>query len=247
MLRSLVLILLLVNAAFFAWTQGWLDAVVGVRPDGHREPQRLGQQLAVQQIEVIVPPAASAPRDRHDAPSRAASATPVTAGAASAGEEGPASSEGAAGFACLEAGPFAPGVRPQLEAQLRPVVSPAALSVNVATTPGLWMVYMGPYADAEMLGRKQDELRRIRGLDFEPVRTPANLAMGISLGRYTQQAEANAALERLRARGIRTARIVILRPAGEELTVRVPRATAAEQQALAALALPQERRFSACR
>jgi len=30
MLRSLVLILLLLNLAFFSWTQGWLTALVGV-------------------------------------------------------------------------------------------------------------------------------------------------------------------------------------------------------------------------
>ncbi len=32
MLRSLVLILLLLNLAFFSWTQGWLTTVVGVHP-----------------------------------------------------------------------------------------------------------------------------------------------------------------------------------------------------------------------
>ena len=246
MLRSLVLILLLVNAAFFAWTQGWLNAVVGIRPDGHREPQRLSQQLAAQQIEVVVPPTLKAP-NAPDAATPAAIAAAATDSAAPSAQQGAASADQTAGALCLEAGPFAPGVRPQLEALLRPVIGSTALTLNIAATPGLWMVYMGPYADADMLARKQDELRRIRGLDFEPVLAPANLALGISLGRYTQQAEANAALERLRVRGIRTARVVILRPAGEELTARVPRATAAEQQALTALVLPQERRFSACR
>ena len=34
MLRGLVLLLLVANLGFFAWTQGWLDGVVGMRPGG---------------------------------------------------------------------------------------------------------------------------------------------------------------------------------------------------------------------
>ncbi|MEY4766425.1 MAG: hypothetical protein RI907_3098, partial [Pseudomonadota bacterium] len=57
MLRSLVLILILVNAAFWAWTQGWLDAVVGtaVRPDSQHEPQRLAKQLHADQVAIVAP------------------------------------------------------------------------------------------------------------------------------------------------------------------------------------------------
>ena len=44
MLRSLVLILLLLNLAFFSWTQGWLTTVVGVHPSQQHEPQRLNLQ-----------------------------------------------------------------------------------------------------------------------------------------------------------------------------------------------------------
>ena len=44
MLRALIAALLLANLAFFAWTQGWLDSVVGVRSIGDREPERLLRQ-----------------------------------------------------------------------------------------------------------------------------------------------------------------------------------------------------------
>lgn len=240
MLRSLVLILLLVNAAFFAWTQGWLNDVVGIRPDGQREPQRLSQQKAASQLTVIAPGAAEAAR------SAAAPAEPASAAASAiASPSSPASASVAT--RCLEAGPFQATLRPQLEDQLRPVLPVGARRIETVATPGVWIVYMGPYADNDAMARKQDELRRMRGVPFEPVRAPASLVPGLSLGRYTAQAEAEAALERLRQRGIRTARTVTLRPAGEALVVRVPRASAAEQQTLSDLALPQNRRFADCR
>lgn len=45
MLRALVILLLLANAAFFSWTRGWLAGPLGLDPDADREPQRLQAQL----------------------------------------------------------------------------------------------------------------------------------------------------------------------------------------------------------
>jgi len=83
MLRALIVLLLLANLAFFAWTEGWLDGVVGVRSIGDREPERLRRQVRPELIRIL-PPGASA---------AAASAAPVLA------QTEPAT-------ACLEAGPF---------------------------------------------------------------------------------------------------------------------------------------------
>lgn len=58
MLRVLVLLLLLANALFFAWTQGALDHVLGVRSIGDREPERQAQQ--VRPSDLVVVSAASA-------------------------------------------------------------------------------------------------------------------------------------------------------------------------------------------
>lgn len=57
MIRALVLVLLAVNALFFVWSRGWLDAVTGLPADGTREPQRIAAQ---QHPERIQPLAASA-------------------------------------------------------------------------------------------------------------------------------------------------------------------------------------------
>jgi len=61
MLRALAALLLLANVAFWAWSQGWLDGVVGVKARGDREPERLALQLHPETV-VVLPamPAASA-------------------------------------------------------------------------------------------------------------------------------------------------------------------------------------------
>ena len=54
MLRTLVVALLLANVAFFAWTQGWLDAMVGATAHAEREPQRLGQQVRPEAVRLLL-------------------------------------------------------------------------------------------------------------------------------------------------------------------------------------------------
>lgn len=56
MMRVLVIVLLAVNALFFVWSRGWLDAVTGLPAQGGREPQRVEGQ---QHPERITPLAAS--------------------------------------------------------------------------------------------------------------------------------------------------------------------------------------------
>ncbi|MDO9005916.1 MAG: SPOR domain-containing protein [Aquabacterium sp.] len=237
MLRSLVLVLLLANAGFYAWSHGWLNDIIGLQPDAQREPQRLKRQVNADQLTVVgassVAPASSsssAPPSQTDP----ASSAPVTE--ASAGRT-----------ICVEAGPFTAAEQPQVEATLKPVLAANSWTTDTVAVPGVWLTYMGPYADADVLARKLTELRRIRGLNFEEVKTPANLAPGLSLGRYTRLEDANAALNTLKLRGIRTARVVTLRPAMEVQVVRVAQADINTQVALSTLKLPQGKSFAACR
>ncbi|MCV2370371.1 hypothetical protein [Roseateles oligotrophus] len=64
MLRALVLLLLLLNAAFFGWTQGWLDPLVGIKASGDREPERIAQQLHPERVTLLSPQAAAALQTR---------------------------------------------------------------------------------------------------------------------------------------------------------------------------------------
>lgn len=250
MLRTLVLILLLVNAAFFAWSQGWLDQVVGVRPGVQHEPRRLALQVNPDRLVPVPPPPRTA-----QAGSQPVDATALDADAKSSPEgasdtsaaSAPSSAPGAKAAICVEAGPFNTSEYPQVEGVLRPLLPPNSWQSDAVTVQGLWMVYMGPYADTDAMARKLIELKRLKGLHFDEVKTPASLAPGLSLGRYTSQADADAALATFRLRGIRTARIVNLRQPMDLQLVRVPQASETMQVALAGVKLPQGKGFVACR
>lgn len=60
MLRALLVLLLVVNALFFSWTQGWLDGLTGVRAIGEREPERLKKAQQVDRVSLLSPQAAAA-------------------------------------------------------------------------------------------------------------------------------------------------------------------------------------------
>lgn len=269
MLRYLVLILLAVNATFLAWSQGWLKPLVGVQPDAQHEPARLQQQRHADRITVLNgAQAASSTAAASDA-KPAAQAMPDAASGASPG----ASSEAASGAAanatattapsppagpapsappvlagiCLQAGPFRSEDMAQVGTALKAQLPADAWSTQAVSISGIWLVYMGPYADDDLYAKKLSELRRIKGLSFEELSAPATLAHGLSLGRYTSLAEAQSGLANVKLRGIRTARIVVLRPEGEMRLVRVPQASQPMQVALSAIKLPQGKAFSACR
>lgn len=276
MLRSLVLILLIVNAAFFAWSQGWLNQLVGVRPDGQHEPERLGKQIQTDKIIVLAAGSAASDKARRSGAAGASAAASATASAAAAASDAPtavapapasngsasntsattasasqaastvATATGHKDMKCVEAGPFSATEYASVEANVRAALPAGSWNSRTVAMQGLWMVYMGPYADADMLERKEAELHRIKGLAFEEVRSPANLAQGIALGRYTRLEDAEAGLTTMRSRGIRTARIVNVRPPMEVQVLRVPHATVNMQVTLSGMKLPQGKSFNPC-
>jgi hypothetical protein len=83
MLRVLALLLLLANVLFFAWTQGALDPVVGVRSLGDREPER--EALQVRPGDLLVVSAASAAAQQ--APVQCLEAGPFSAAQVAAVEQ----------------------------------------------------------------------------------------------------------------------------------------------------------------
>jgi hypothetical protein len=195
----LVLALVLANAGYFAWTQGWLDTFTGRRADHQREPERLARQLRPETVQILSPASALPPI-----------ATPATAPAASAPLAG----------ACLEAGPFN-AAEAEAAASAVQVALPAGRWADVKTDkPGTWLVYMGRYADRELLAKKKEEIARIR-LPFEEVRSPPSLESGLSLGRYDERAEADKALAQFALRGVKSARVVELAPASSSHMLRV--------------------------
>ena len=243
MLRLIVVLLVMANAAFYAWHRGWLDTVLGLPTQSQQDPQRQSQQVNPERL--IVMGGRASDTDATMAASAASAAVPTT-DAEALSDEPAASAAASVEARCLEAGPFTADESRQAAAQMARVLPKGAWTTQAVAVPGLWFVYMGPYPDAETLERKQAELRRIKPLNFEEVRSPSSLAMGFSLGRYGGEDQADAALESLRLRGVRTARVVNARPPMSLTVLKVAQATGAAQARLSELSLPAGKAFKAC-
>lgn len=238
MLKWLVMALLAANVAFFAWTQGWLDGVVGVRALGDREPGRLAQQVRPDSVVILTPTAVAA------AASAASAAGSAASSAASSAT--PAASGAVVGSACLEAGPFSSLELTAAEAALSNLMPASAWTRVAVDVPGSWVVYMGPYPSTELRSKKKAELRR-RGLEFEVLKLPlelnaeqrkilsAQLIPGLSLGRFASLNAADAALADLSVSGVQSARVVeVLKPYAAQ-SLRVAQAEPALAARLAGL------------
>jgi ribosomal protein L30/L7E len=227
-LRALVLALLLANAGYFAWTQGWLDGVVGVRAGVEREPERLKLQLHPETVQVL--PAGGAGVPAHAAASAAPTsvATSVAAPASAAVD-----SEGSA---CLEAGPFGATEFAAAETALRAAVPDAAWVDNRTDRPGTYIIYMGRFADRASLEKKKEELARIK-LANEELRSSPGLEPGLSLGRFDNRDAAEKTLAQLGLRGVHSARVVEITPVVTTHLLRVGRADAELAAKLGALKL----------
>jgi len=180
MMRALVAALLLANLVFYAWTQGWLDNVVGVRAAGDREPERLAHQVRPEVVRILTPQAVAA--------------------AASAAE---------ARLACLEAGPFEAGKVAAAESAVSSILPSGTWTRSIVEQPAQWIVYMGRYPNRDAMKKKEEELARAR-VSFEELAGPADLEPGLSLGRFDDRDRADAALAQLAQRGIHTAKVVEL-------------------------------------
>lgn len=60
MLRALLVVVVLANAGFLAWSQGWLAPWLGTPLDGERDPARQAAQVRPEALQVLTPKAASA-------------------------------------------------------------------------------------------------------------------------------------------------------------------------------------------
>lgn len=221
MLRRLVLLVLLANAGFFAWTQGWLAPWLPP-PGERREPERLAQQLRPERIKVLSAGAASAV---------VAAASVAAARAASAGEEPPP--------LCLEAGPFTDAAARAAEALLAEHgVAEGALTREIVARNHTWGVVIGRLADREALRARAEELTRLK-IRFEEMSTPSTLVPGLRLGNFSDRYGAETALAGLLAKGVRDARVVALPLGATQHWLRAPQADAELQTRLRSL--PPER------
>lgn len=221
MLRALVAALLLANLAFWAWSAGALDSI-GLGPAHERDPARLALQVQPEAVRVV--------------PAADASAVAVNASASA----GAASVKAGALPQCLEAGPFAAAAIEAAERALAPAALPEGSWLRSQhEVAALYAVVLGPFASRESMRQKGEEFARLR-LATEAIELPGEANDGttqavLALGRYDSRGAADAALAALGQRGVRTARVTLLKPAVSESRLRVPNPTAAQAEQLRAL------------
>jgi hypothetical protein len=229
MWRWIVVLLLAANALYFAFGRGWL-APLGLAPVMQRDPARLTQQVRPQQLRVLPPSAVGPPAP----PAPAASATaPGTSG-------DPASdATPAVALACLETDPLGDDALLAAESLLAGAL-PTRAWVRVAQElPPQYAVVIGPLAGREALQRKAEELARLR-VAAEPIKLAVDGANSshVALGRYDQDGAAQAALASLTLRGVRTARVALLRAAQPVTKLRLDNLAPDPAQALRGLVSP---------
>jgi hypothetical protein len=229
MLRFFVLVLVLANAVFLAWSQGWLDEVTGLRAIGDREPERLTRQVRPESIRILPPGAVKAA-----APGPAIAAAPNPPGPVVAPPPLPSVAEAPPGPACLEAGPFSNAQIGAAVSVLQSHLPGNSWTQQKAERSALWMVYMGRFNDFETMTRRQDELRRLK-VEYDELRAPSELAPGLSLGRFEIRGNANNLLDQLSKRGVRNARVIEAIPAATSHMLRIDKPSGAVLAQLSAM------------
>jgi hypothetical protein len=150
----------------------------GIGPTTQREPQRLARQLHPEAIRIMGPD-----------------------------EVLPSAIEGKeAKPECLQSEVLDGAQAGKLRAGLLKALAAQSWTLDEFTPPTRWIVYMGKYANVGEVNKKHAELAKL-GVTGESPRSPA-LALGLALGTFDFQAQAEAALKTFVERGVRTARVV---------------------------------------
>jgi hypothetical protein len=198
MLRLLVLILLLANCLYFAWGKGLLSTL-GLAPAQQSEPQRMSQQISPDAVRLLSPK-----EFKHIEEQVKADQSPKE---------------------CLQAGLFDEAESTRLRQVLGDTLPADAWILEESPVAARWIVYLGKYANGEALAKKRSEIAALN-FKIESLNNPA-LEPGLSLGGFDTKADAEAALARLSARGLHTARVVQERTESMAYRLKLPSVGAA--------------------
>jgi SPOR domain len=256
MLRWALILLVVANVGYFAWSHGHLDGL-GLAPVEQREPQRLTKQVAPEMLRLLNGPKGIPDPDNTNAPTspaapaNAVAPAPLAAsngnatGAAPAAPVGeipppkpaappavasptPAVVAGNEPRACWLAAGFTEAQTELLRAELALLGLPASQwQLTETRSGGRWIVYMGRYDNTEQVERKKAELRGL-GVQFREI-TATGLAPGLALGTYSTEAAARQALQKAEQDGVRTAKVAQERAESVSFTLRLPAITAAQR------------------
>lgn len=258
MIRFAIVLLLLANAGYYAFSQGMLRSL-GWGPEDPSEPERVQQQVKPDALRILTPQEAQQAQQQ---PARTVPAEPAPAPVAE--PVAPAAAEPPADPAdktSADADKLAakPADKPADKPAEKPTEKPEkpekkeclvagsfdakqveALRLQLAKLPegswrldsstsaGRWMVYVGKFSSQEALDTRRDELR---ALDISTDRARiASLEPGISLGRFSSEEAAERHLATIGKKGVSGAKVVVERPETVSYTVRLPKLDAATKK-----------------
>jgi hypothetical protein len=223
LLRWFVALALLANIGYAAWHAGALG-VVGLAPATERDPGRLQQQIRPAALRVLSPQATAA------AVAQSASAAAVgppppglltaPVAAPASGVESPAAAS--APLACLEIGPLDNAAAIDSAERALAGALPERVWVREQRPAGAqYVVFVGPVLSRDSARQRREELIKLK-ISFEAVELPGGPSSekegGYSLGKHDSETAAQAALDALRERGLRNARVALLRASGSPRT-----------------------------
>jgi hypothetical protein len=206
-MRVLVLLLLLANVAFFAWTTLAPGASSG-------EAYLVQQQINPERIRVLSPreagemaagKGASTPLAAAPAPATAPAPVAAVAPAAAAAAPVPPASTKLA--ACVEWGPFSATDSARVESALEPLALGAKLVMRRTEENAGWWVFMPPQGSRQAAVQKTGELKRFGVDEFFIVQEEGKWRFAISLGVFKTEEAARAKLAELRGKNVRSAQV----------------------------------------
>jgi hypothetical protein len=187
--RTLFLLIVLANVAFFAWTQFIAGGGSGA------DPAPLSRQIEPEKMHVV----SSEEAARLSAPKPAAVAA-VSPPAAT-----PAPTK------CLEWGSFAPADLARAQKALEPLALGERLAQRKTDELPAWWVFIPPQAQVpdprQAALRKAGELKKLGVQDYFIVQEEGPNRWAVSLGVFRSEEAAQARLAALRDQGVRSARI----------------------------------------
>lgn len=196
MLKFIFWSLLTVNAALFAYGQGYLGHFSG----NEREPARLNNQLNADKLLVIAADKANG--------GASASAAAISASASVSTPSATAKAEPQA-IACVEIGNFLIGEARKFEAQLMPLdLGDRQSRHNLpGTEVSSYIVYIPPLGSKDAADKKAGELRALGVTNYFVMSDSQTMRWAISLGVFKTEGAAENQLAALVKQGVRSARV----------------------------------------
>ena len=212
MLRFALFVLLIANAGYLAWSQGWM-ATLGWVPAVQSEPFRLRQQVRPEVLSIVQPE----------------TTPPLTASAPTRPPE-PTEEILPEVTLCLQSDTMDEAQSQKLQHTLRNSDLPSdSWEIVNSQIAGRWMVYMGKFSSDATLDKRRAELRS-RKISYD--RAGGNLEPGLSLGRFSSEEAATRELGNMLNQGIRGARVVQERAPQTLYALRLSHATVAQRNLL---------------